>query len=229
MPVEFRGERAKDRAEMVRQIEREALQTAQYTGRSAFAPAVMQAMATVPRHKFVPMGEEPVAYVDGPLPIGHGQTISQPYIVALMTDLAEINDESIVLEVGSGSGYQAAVLAEIAREVYSVELIPVLAETARERLQDQGYTNVAIRIGDGYEGWQEHAPFDAIVVTAAAHDVPPPLVAQLKPGGRLVIPVDRTWFGQELILITKSADGEVAQRDILPVSFVPLRRQAHSA
>lgn len=225
MPAESPDERALDREDMVRQIRREARETADYTGRSTFALAVMEAMASVPRHKFVPTGEEPVAYVNGPLPIGHGQTISQPYIVALMTDLANVNKQSIVLEVGTGSGYQAAVLAEIAKQVYSLELIPDLAEKARERLHGLGYANVEVHAGDGYNGWAEQAPFDAIVVTAAAHDVPPPLVQQLKLAGRLVIPVDRTWFGQELIVVTKDEAGEITQRDVLPVAFVPLRRR----
>jgi protein-L-isoaspartate(D-aspartate) O-methyltransferase len=184
----------------------------------------MKAMGCVPRHRFVPPSEETLAYVNGPLAIGYGQTISQPYIVALMTDLAEIQADDVVLEVGTGSGYQAAVLAELANELYTVERVPALAEAARRRLKDLGYGNVHVQLGDGYEGWREQAPFDAIVVTAAASEVPPPLVAQLSRGGRMVIPVDTGAYSQDLKLIVKDEAGRVSERSILPVAFVPLKR-----
>ena len=218
------GEHSRERDEMVRGIEVEAQDTVTWTGRSHFAPEVMKAMHSVPRHRFVPPSEEAVAYIDGPLAIGYGQTISQPYIVALMTDLAEIGVDDVVLEVGTGSGYQAAVLAELASELYTIERVPALAEAARRRLRGLGYGNVQVRLGDGYEGWREQAPFDAIVVTAAAREVPPPLVAQLSRGGRMVIPVDKGAYSQDLKLIVKDRAGHVSERSILPVAFVPLKR-----
>ncbi len=185
-------------------------------------PEVLAAMNQVPRHQFVPEGLRDHAYENRPLPIGYGQTISQPYIVALMTDLLNVDDDDVVLEVGTGSGYQAAVLAELAKYVYSIEIIEPLAEQATKRLQQLGYDNVTTRIGDGYHGWEEQAPFDAIMVTAGAENVPPPLVRQLKPGGRMVIPVSSTPFTQHLLLLEKTPQGTVETRQLLPVRFVPL-------
>jgi protein-L-isoaspartate(D-aspartate) O-methyltransferase len=210
------------RQEMVREIAEEARITATYTGREAFAPQVMDAMARVPRHAFVPAAEESFAYVNGPLPIGHGQTISQPFIVALMTDLIDPEPGDVVLDIGTGSGYQAAVLAGLVKEVWSVEVIAELADSAAERLARLGYGNVHVRRGDGNAGWPEHAPYDAILVAAAGPRVPPALVEQLKPGGRMVIPLGG-WLGdQQLTIIDKDMDGKVTQRRILPVAFVPL-------
>jgi protein-L-isoaspartate(D-aspartate) O-methyltransferase len=185
---------------------------------------VLAAMRKVPRHEFVPANWVERAYDDSPLPIGYDQTISQPYIVALMTDLAQLSPQSKVLEVGTGSGYQAAILAEIVREVYSIEIIEPLAVSAAERLTRLGYKNVQVKHGDGYLGWPEHAPFDAIVVTAGAEHVPPPLIEQLKPGGRMVIPVGQLPGQQSLWLIEKSVDGTIIQNQITPVAFVPLTR-----
>jgi protein-L-isoaspartate(D-aspartate) O-methyltransferase len=185
---------------------------------------VLQAMAKVPRHEFVPKEERADAYRDGPLPIGHGQTISQPYIVALMTAEAKPRPEHRVLEIGTGSGYQAAVLAELVKEVYTIELVPALAEQAEDRLKRLGYRNVHTRIGDGYKGWPEAAPFDAVVVTCGADHVPEPLFEQLKPGGVLVIPVGKTPAEQSLLAITKDAGGGRTTRDLGPVRFVPFRR-----
>jgi protein-L-isoaspartate(D-aspartate) O-methyltransferase len=179
-------------------------------------------MAEVPRHLFVPKQHQAQAYDNRPLPIGHGQTISQPYIVALMTDLLRVAPGERVFEVGTGSGYQAAILAKLAGEIYSVEIIPPLGRQAAGVLARYGYDNVEVKVADGYYGWPEHAPFDAIVVTAAASHVPPPLVRQLKPGGRMVIPVGTSFLTQHLMLVEKEKDGSVTTRQILPVSFVPL-------
>ena len=179
-------------------------------------------MGRVPRHRFVPDGEGYGAYYNHPLPIGHGQTISQPYIVALMTDLLQLDKEDTVLEVGTGSGYQAAILSELAGKVYSIEIVAPLAERAAKLLRELGYANVEVRAGDGHAGWPEHAPYDSIIVTAAPDEVPQALIAQLKPGGRMAIPVGEGWFAQELLLITKDIDGISHRRDILPVRFVPL-------
>ena len=192
------------------------------TGRAALSERTMAAMRKVPRHRFVLPGDERYAYDDRPLPIGHGQTISQPFIVALMTDLMDLKPSDRVLEIGTGCGYQAAVLSELAREVYTIEIVEPLGREAAQRLQALGYRNVVAKIGDGYQGWAEHAPFDAIMVTAAAHDVPQPLVDQLKPGGRLVIPVGTPWGGQTLLLIVKGQDGKLTRREVLAVRFVPL-------
>lgn len=185
---------------------------------------VLEAMAKVPRHEFVPERYRADAYRDDPLPIGHEQTISQPYIVALMTAEAKPRPEHRVLEVGTGSGYQAAVLAELVKEVYTIELVPELADEAKERLKRLGYKNMHTRAGDGYKGWPEAAPFDAIVVTCGADHVPEPLFEQLKPGGVLVIPVGKTQAEQSLLAITKDAKGKRTTRDLGPVRFVPLRR-----
>ena len=191
-------------------------------GQEGFDERVLQAMDRVERHEFVPAGLQSAAYLNQPLPIGHGQTISQPYIVALMTDLIGPDKDDVVLEVGTGSGYQAAVLAALVRQVYSIEIIEPLADEARARLERLGYDNVTTTLGDGYFGWAEHAPFDAIVVTAAASHVPPPLIAQLKPGGRMVIPVGGRFMVQYLLLLEKSLAGEIVTRQITAVRFVPL-------
>jgi len=188
-------------------------------------PRVLTAMGRVPRHLFVPAALRFRAYADHPLPIGSSQTISQPYIVALMTQLAEVEPDDVVLEIGTGSGYQAAVLSEIVREVYSIEIVPDLAETAKTRLSELDYRNVTVKTGDGYLGWKEKAPFDAILVTAAAPEVPPPLVEQLAPGAILVIPVGPQSQVQSLLRIEKAADGTTTTREILPVVFVPLVRK----
>ena len=186
------------------------------------SPAVRAALGKVERHRLVPSQEVSLAYGNFPLSIGAGQTISQPYIVALSTDLIEPHAGQVVLEVGTGSGYQAAILAEIVARVYSIEVVPELGRSAAERLAGLGYSNVEVRVGDGYAGWPEKAPFDAIVVTAAAPQVPPALVEQLKPGGKMVIPLGERWGAQELALVSKRADGRVERRNVLPVRFVPL-------
>jgi protein-L-isoaspartate(D-aspartate) O-methyltransferase len=193
-----------------------------YAGDDPFSDAVLATLGRVERHQFVPPGQAGHAYENRPLPIGHGQTISQPYIVALMTDLVEPDEDDVVLEVGTGSGYQAAVLAELVDHVYSIEIIEALATSAARRLERLGYDNVTTRLGDGYYGWEEHAPFDSIIVTAAASHVPPPLIEQLKPGGRMVIPVGAQFMTQLLLLLEKDADGKVVTRQIGAVRFVPL-------
>jgi protein-L-isoaspartate(D-aspartate) O-methyltransferase len=191
--------------------------------------AVLDAMRTVPRHKFVAESQRDNAYADSPLPIGHGQTISQPYIVALMTELLGVDADDVVLEIGTGSGYQAAVLAEIAKQVYTIEIVEPLAKSAKSLLSDLKYANVETKHGDGYFGWKEHAPFDGIVVTAAASHIPPPLVEQLKPGARMVIPVGPPFGNQQLFVLQKNADGSVTQRSVLAVRFVPLTRGEEAA
>lgn len=216
---------AEKRERLVRQIEAEARATAADTGRSRFDDAVIRALSRVPRHRFVPPDLVDAAYLDRPLPIGMGQTISQPFIVALMTDLVDLAPGARVLEVGTGSGYQAAVLAECVARVYSIEIVAPLGEKARALLADLGYRNVDVRIGDGYRGWPEAAPFDAIVVTAAPDHIPQPLVDQLAPDGRMVIPVGRRGGTQDLLVITKSADGRTTTRKALSVRFVPLTRE----
>jgi protein-L-isoaspartate(D-aspartate) O-methyltransferase len=210
------------RENMVGEIVRLARSIGEMGGKIGFDERVLAAMRRVPRHEFVPKEERRAAYRNRPLPIGHGQTISQPFIVALMTDLLRVDEKSKVLEVGTGSGYQAAVLAELAGEVYSIEIVEPLGREAASALARLGYSNVRTRIGDGYEGWKEHAPYDAIVVTAAPDHVPPALVEQLKPGGRLVIPVGG--FSQDLMVIEKQADGRTTSREVIPVRFVPLTR-----
>jgi protein-L-isoaspartate(D-aspartate) O-methyltransferase len=197
-------------------------ETQRETGLAALSPAVRAALGKVERHRLVPAGQQDLAYHNRPLPIGNGQTISQPYIVALSTDLLNTKSSDVVLEVGTGSGYQAAVLAATVKQVYSIELIEDLGRQAAERLSAMGYRNIEVRIGDGYAGWPERAPFDGIVVTAAAPSVPPALVAQLKPGARMVIPVGGEGFVQYLKVITKRADGGTDERQVLPVRFVPL-------
>ncbi|NOV23840.1 protein-L-isoaspartate(D-aspartate) O-methyltransferase [Cupriavidus necator] len=207
---------------MVTEIAAVAAAAGAQSGRHALDPRVMAVMGKVPRHEFVPDPQKPHAYENRPLPIGHGQTISQPYIVALMTDLLRLRPGDTVLEIGTGSGYQAAVLGGLARAVYTIEIIEPLGRQACERLTRLAYHQVACKVGDGYYGWDEHAPYDAIVVTAAASHVPPPLIRQLKPGGRMVIPVGAQFLTQYLLLVEKSADGTVSTRQILPVRFVPL-------
>src|SRR5882724_3684958 len=187
-------------------------------------PLVLEAFRQVPRHRFVADPLVPHAYEDRPLPIGYGQTISQPYIVAKMTELVEPRKDHRVLEIGTGSGYQAAILSRLVADVYTIEIIEPLGVTARERLAALGHKNVEVRVGDGYYGWPEKAPFDCIVVTAAANHVPPPLIEQLKPGGRLVVPIGNPFQTQRLMLVTKGSKGprDIRVKDIMPVSFVPL-------
>jgi protein-L-isoaspartate(D-aspartate) O-methyltransferase len=187
-----------------------------------FSPVVMRAMGQVPRQEFVRSKDRRRAYLNSPLPIGYGQTISQPYIVALMTDLLNLEVGDVVLEIGTGSGYQAAVLDAAGAKVYTIEIIQELGQQAEKRLQRLGYSDIQTKIGDGYYGWPEAGPFDAILVTAASSHIPPPLIEQLKPGGRMVVPVGPQFTVQQLVLITKNKDGRVKTRQLLPVSFVPL-------
>lgn len=210
------------RMELMRIIEQDVRETSAYLDAETLDPRVMKALAKVPRHRFVPDSQLRHAYRNRPLPIGHGQTISQPYIVAIMTDLLKLTPADRVLEVGTGSGYQAAVLAELAQQVYSIEIIEPLGKRARDLLNKLGYDNVETRIGDGYYGWETHAPFDAIIVTAAADHIPPPLIAQLKPGGRMMIPVGSRFMTQQLVVVEKDSNNNVTTRLILPVRFVPL-------
>jgi protein-L-isoaspartate(D-aspartate) O-methyltransferase len=213
---------ARQRREMVAEI---AAMHADVDRRERLDAAVLDAVGRVHRHRFVPAALQPWAYVNRPLPIGHDQTISQPYIVALMTHLMKPAKNHRVLEVGTGSGYQAAVLAELVEKVYTIEIVEPLARSARERLQSLGYRNIEVRAGDGYKGWPEAAPFDSIIVTAGAPELPQPLVAQLKPGGRIVIPVGPEGGIQELIVIAKRPDGSLDRRVVIPVRFVPLTRK----
>jgi len=208
--------------QMIQTIEHDVALTSIATGRLHLNKKVLDAMSTVPRHKFVPSSRIKYAYENRPLPIGHGQTISQPYIVALMTDLLDIKEGDKVLEIGTGSGYQAAILAELTRSVYSIEIIEPLGKKAAQQLNELGYSFIQTRIGDGYYGWKEAAPFDRIIVTAAADHVPPPLIEQLSPRGRMVIPVGGHFMTQQLMVVEKSKDGKVRSRQILPVAFVPL-------
>ncbi len=210
------------RLELVREIAAEVRRTSAWIGKTTLDERVMEAMARLPRHEFVPPAVRAYAYLNRPLPIGHGQTVSQPYIVALMTDLVAVDEDDVVLEIGTGAGYQAAILAGLARKVYSVEILPALAAEARARLDRLGFGDVEVRVGDGYYGWREHAPFDAIVVTAAPTHVPPPLLKQLRRGGRMAIPVGSRFTTQHLLLIEKGLDGRVRTRNVLPVVFTPL-------
>jgi protein-L-isoaspartate(D-aspartate) O-methyltransferase len=210
------------RLQMVAEISKDVKETSSYLGRKTLSEKVMTALATVPRHLFVPEELEELAYKNRPLPIGHGQTISQPYIVAVMTDLLDLEPSDKVLEIGTGSGYQAAVLAEIVRQVYTIEIIEPLYARAMETFRRLGKGRIKARSGDGYYGWPEEAPFDGIIVTAAASHIPPPLVAQLKNGGRMIVPVGSFFSVQQLVLVEKNKEGAVTLRQILPVNFVPL-------
>ena len=215
------GEFDAERRKMVKEVMADAAYTSSYSGGSGLSPGVIAAMEKVERHRFVPFGLVASAYFNRPLPIGYGQTISQPFIVALMTDLLDLEPGDMVLEVGTGAGYQAAILAALAKRVYSVEIIEELASGAERRLKRLGCGNVEIKVGNGYYGWPEHAPYDKIMVTAAADLIPPPLLGQLKAGGRMVIPTgipDR----QALILVEKSVSGSLSTREILPVRFSEL-------
>lgn len=216
------GEFDAARHQMVEEVSADAAETSSYSGSPSLSPGVIAAMEKVERHRFVPADLAALAYLNRPLPIGYGQTISQPFIVALMTDLMRVKAGDNVLEIGTGSGYQAAVLAEMAGSVYTIEIIEPLGKEASNRLKSLGYRNVATRVGDGYYGWPEAAPFDAIMVTAAASHVPPPLLKQLKPGGRMVIPLGTQFMTQYLMLVEKQQDGSMTTRQILPVRFVPL-------
>jgi protein-L-isoaspartate(D-aspartate) O-methyltransferase len=207
-------------------VQRHRMVEEQIRARDVRDAAVLSAMEEVPRHLFVPAPERGEAYADRPLPIGSGQTISQPYVVALMTELLGVDRRAKVLEVGTGSGYHAAVLSRVAGSVYSMEIVPALGAEAAATLARLGYGNVHVRVGDGYQGWPEEAPFDAILLTAAPPEVPAPLLAQLKPGGRLVAPVGTAW--QELRVLTKRPDGTVETRNVLPVRFVPMTGEAQS-
>ncbi|MDH3546628.1 MAG: protein-L-isoaspartate(D-aspartate) O-methyltransferase [Gammaproteobacteria bacterium] len=209
------------RAELVDEVEYYARLTRDSEA-GKLSDAVMRSLRTVERHEFVPESERRFAYENRPLPIGHGQTISQPYIVALMTDLIAPEAGDTVLEIGTGSGYQAAILAKLVAHVYTIEIIEPLFDSATARLARLGYDNVTTRLGDGYYGWEQHGLFDAIVVTAAASHVPPPLIRQLRPGGRMVIPVGGRWMTQQLLLIEKTPENEVITKQVAAVRFVPL-------
>jgi protein-L-isoaspartate(D-aspartate) O-methyltransferase len=213
---------ARQRAAMVAEIEANMAQTSSLLGRKGLSPQVAEALAKVPRHQFVGEEMRPYAYQNRPLPIGHGQTISQPYIVAVMTELLDAKPGAKVLEIGTGSAYQAAVLGAVGAEVYTIEIVEPLAAAASDRIARLGLQNIHTRTGDGYYGWPEAAPFDAVLVTAAASHIPPPLIKQLKPGGRMLIPVGDRFNVQQLVLVEKSPDQKVRTRQLLPVSFVPL-------
>lgn len=222
LAIEENSQYRQARSAMIRAIEADVRSTSLYLDKEALDPRVMIAMAKVPRHQFVPFLQRYSAYDNRPLPIGHGQTISQPYIVAIMTDLLKPQKSHRVLEIGTGSGYQAAVLSELVAQVFTIEIIEPLGKKATKRLQQLGYDNVTTKIGDGYYGWEEHGPFDAIIVTAAANHVPPPLIKQLKPGGKMMIPVGGQFTVQQLVLIEKDAKENITTHQILPVRFVPL-------
>ena len=196
----------------------------QIAARRIYDQKVLQAMRDVPRHLFVPERRQRSAYGDFPLPIGYGQTISQPYIVALMTELLKPEKDDVALEVGTGSGYQAAVLSKIVNTVYTVEIITPLGKAAEKRLSEMGYKNITVKVGDGYFGWEQYAPFNCIIVTAASDHIPPPLIKQLKKGGKMAIPVGRPFQVQKLMLVEKSKEGEIRIKNLLPVRFVPFRR-----
>jgi len=212
------------RQALVEQIRLRVRESRYFLGKSKLEDPVIAAVAAVPRHEFVPEDMRHLAYENHPLPIGHDQTISQPSLVAIMTDMLELRPDSRVLEVGTGSGYQAAILAEICASVYSIEIVEPLGRQAAALLDRLGYDNVNVRIGDGYAGWPEHAPFDGIIVTAAADEPPEPLVEQLRPGGRMVIPLRRAIGFQDLVIIEKTKDGKVSQHTVFPVMFVPFTR-----
>lgn len=223
----MRIDHALDLERLLDEIREAVRSTRQHTGRPALDERVIEALRQVPRHAFVPQQIQYGAYANHPLPIGHGQTISQPYIVALMTDLIQPRPEDVVLEVGTGSGYQAAVLAKLVKRVYTLEIVAALAREAGERLRRLGYDNVEVREGNGRLGWPEHAPYDAILVAAAATRIPPALIEQLKPGGILVIPVGEQHAAQDLMVIRKQANGRVEETRVLPVAFVPLTGAAN--
>lgn len=210
---------------MLEAVRQSVSESASYTGIATLSDEVMAAMGAVPREDFVPRRHRHQAYLNTPLPIEAGQTISQPLIVALMTELLDPRPGDVVLEVGTGSGYQAAVLSHLVKHVYSVEIVQDLADNARDVLQRLGYDNITVRAGDGYAGWPEHAPFDGIIVTAAAPDIPQPLLQQLKPGGKLVIPVGEQHGYQELLLVEVDSNGTISKQAKLPVRFVPLTRK----
>jgi protein-L-isoaspartate(D-aspartate) O-methyltransferase len=210
------------RRRMVNEIEAHVKFTTRRIGKKALGRSVMEVMGKVSRHEFVPADLRRSAYENRPLPIGYGQTISQPYIVALMTDLLDVDEGDVVLEIGTGSGYQAAILAELVGKVYTIEIVKELGEQAKGRLKRLGYQNVEVRVGDGYYGWEEHAPFDGIIVTAAASHIPPPLIKQLTPGAKMVIPVGSPFMTQQLMLVKKEKDGTIKTKQVLPVIFVPL-------
>ena len=209
------------RRSMIAEIAAQTIYASARIGKAAFAGRVMQVMNKVPRHAFVPIELQPYAYANSPLPIGFDKTISQPFIVALMTDLLDIQPNDIVLEIGTGLGYQAAIVAALAQKVYSVEVIEELSEQARQRLRRLGYLNIELRIGNGYHGWAEHAPFDKVIVTAAPELIPPALIDQVKPGGKMVIPAGLA-DAQQLILVEKDSHGTVTMKEILPVRFSQL-------
>lgn len=214
---------------MIADIEREVEYTSRLIGKRALDPRVMKAMEEVPREAFVPGNMKHFAFENGPLPIGYGQTISQPYIVALMSDLLQTQADHVVLEIGTGSGYQTAVLSRLVRQVYSIEVVSELGEASAGRLKELGYTNVECRIGNGYAGWPEHAPYNGIIVTAAATRIPQPLIEQLVTGGRLVIPVGDPYGAQELIVVTRGEGDHIDVREILGVAFVPMQEEAGGA
>ncbi|MEW8252095.1 MAG: protein-L-isoaspartate(D-aspartate) O-methyltransferase [Candidatus Thiodiazotropha sp.] len=207
---------------MVRLIEQDVRETSSYLDKGQLDSGIMKVLAKVPRHQFVPADIRGRAYENRPLPIGYGQTISQPYIVAIMTDLIAPKPGHKALEIGTGSGYQAAVLSRLVERVYTMEIVEPLGNQATERLKRLGYDNIEVAVADGYYGWKEHAPFDIIIVTAAASHIPPPLIEQLKPGGKMIIPVGSRFMTQQLLLVDKDAENEITVRQILPVRFVPL-------
>jgi protein-L-isoaspartate(D-aspartate) O-methyltransferase len=223
------GQCARERAAMVETIRAYAQLEARVLGKQGLSNRVLEVMGQTNRHQFVPVRTCAIAYADMPLSIGHGQTISQPYIVALMTHLADVAPDHVVLEVGTGSGYQAAILARLAQKVCTIEIIPSLAEAATKTLKDLGYDNVSVRLGDGYEGWPECGPFDAIVVTAALDQVPPLLIEQLKVGGRLVMPVGPAYTTQQLTVVEKTAPNKTTTRAVTFVRFVPFTRSQDKA
>ena len=204
---------------------REAMVKTQIESRGVKDEDILSVMQDVPRHLFIDESLWPKAYSDGPLPIGHGQTISQPYIVAFMTELLRPDTHHMVLEIGTGSGYQAAVLAKLVHHVYTIEIVPKLGRNAKTTLKRLGYDNISVRVGDGYKGWPEEEPFDRIIVTAAPEKVPEALIDQLKPGGRMVLPVGPRWWGQDLLVIEKDDRGKVVRKNTIPVRFVPMIRQ----
>jgi len=213
---------AGEKRALLAEIETETAETAPFTGRKSLSPRLGAALESVRREAFVPEREVGLAYLNSPLPIGHGQTISQPFIVAIMTELLDLQPDDVVLEVGTGSGYQAAILALLARQIYSIEVVPELAEHARQALAAEGCRNVEVKCGDGALGWPEHAPYDAIIVTAAAAEIPQALIDQLKPGGRMIVPVGPPGRAQELVRVIKDAANRVTEQSVLGVAFVPL-------